>query len=431
MILLQLTTISVKSSKNTNMIKLKYNLAVIGGGPAGMMAAGRAGELGSHVVLLEKNNSLGIKLLATGKNRCNITNAEEDLKKIISIYGPNGKFLYSAFNKFSNKDVIQFFNNLGLATKVERGNRIFPVSDRALDVLTCLKTYLQNNDVAVAFNSEVEKIITKDNKIEKIILKNGGEVLADNFIFATGGKSYPLTGSTGAGYSWAEQLGHTVIKPQPALTPVIVKEKFIKNLEGLSLKNVEVSLWKNHKLESHFGEALFTGNGLSGPVILNLSKKINENKSKHLTIKIDFKPALDYPTLDKRILKDFEEQPNKQFKNSLDKLLPQKLIPIIIKLSGIAENKKVNEITKLERKKIIKLLKEFKLTVIGLVGFPKAIITSGGVNLKEIDSQTMKSKIINNLYFAGEIIDIDGPTGGYNLQVAWSTGHLAGESSTF
>lgn len=412
----------------------KYNLAVIGGGPAGMIAAGRAGEMRSRVILLEKNERLGMKLLITGKERCNITNAEEDFKKIINIYGPNGKFLYPALNKFSNKDVIDFFENHGIKTKIERGKRVFPISDNANDVLNCLKKYLKDNNVEVRFNSPVEKIVinTKkynSKKIEKIILKNGKEIVADKFVIATGGKSYPGTGSTGDAYKWLKKIGHTVIEPKPALTPIIVKEKIVRKLEGLSLKNVEISLWEKRKLDSCFGEAIFTNNGLSGPIILNLSKKISENKSKDLKIKIDLKPALDYPILDKRILRDFENKKNSQFKNSLNKLLPKKLIPVIVELSGIKKDKQVNEVTKIERKRIIKLLKEFNLSVKGLVGFEKAIITSGGVNLKEVDPKTMKSKIIDNLYFAGEILDIDGPTGGYNLQVAWSTGYLVGENS--
>ncbi|MBU4369635.1 NAD(P)/FAD-dependent oxidoreductase [Patescibacteria group bacterium] len=411
----------------------KYNLVVIGGGPAGMIAAGHAGEIGSSVILIEKNECLGIKLLITGKERCNITNAEEDLKKIINIYGQNGKFLYPALNRFSNKDVVDFFESHGIKTKVERGKRVFPVSDNAKDILNCLKKYLKDNNVEVRFNSTVEKIVistgkSNNKKIEKIVLKNGKEIAADSFVIATGGKSYPRTGSTGDAYKWLKKIGHTVIEPKPALTPIIVKEKIVKKLEGLSLKNVEVSLWEKRKLDSCFGEALFTNNGLSGPIILDLSKKISENKIKDLKIKIDFKPALDYPTLDKRILRDFEEKKNRQFKNSLNKLLPKKLIPVIIELSGIEKNKQVNEVTRIERKKLINLLKKFELSVKGLVGFEKAIITSGGVDLKEVDPKTMKSKIIDNLYFAGEILDIDGPTGGYNLQIAWSTGYLVGES---
>jgi len=444
----------------------KYNLAVIGGGPAGMIAAGRAGELGSRVVLIEKNNHLGRKLLITGKGRCNITNAEEDVKKFISVYGKNGKFLHSALHKFSNADVINFFQNHRVKTKTERGNRVFPVSDKATNVLDCLKRYLSDNDVEIKLNRPVGKIVTSDgagnNKIiQKVVLKNGNrlrqgssvlkeEIYADKFIVATGGKSYPGTGSTGDGYSWLKQLGHTVVTPKPALTPIVIREGFIKRLEGLSLKNVEISLWEdNYKIDSRFGEVLFTEDGLSGPIILDLSRTVGtrsitvgarcltslrkysetgHNAPKNLKIKIDFKPALDYPTLDKRIQRDFDGQKNKQYKNSLNKLLPATLIPVVIQLSEVDPDKQVNEITKIERKRLIKLLKEFELTVESLVGFEKAVITSGGVNLKEVDSKTMKSKIIDNLYFAGEILDLDGPTGGYNLQVAWSTGYLAGEN---
>lgn len=406
-----------------------YNLAVIGGGPAGMIAAGRAGELGSRVVLLEKNEQLGTKLLLSGKGRCNITNAEENLQKLVNIYGQNGRFLYSALNKYSNQDVVEFFEGRGIKTKVERGGRVFPVSDSAKDIVGCLEKYLEDNNVAVKFNSPVEKIIVSSNKITKIILSGDKEIMADNYVFATGGKSYPGTGSTGDAYKWLRNIGHTVVEPKPALTPVIVKEGVVKKLEGLSLKNVEVSLWDERKLAANFGEALFTDNGLSGPIVLNLSKIISESEKKDLKIKIDFKPALDYSILDKRIQRDFAEQSNKQFKNSLNQLLPKKLIPVIIELSKIERNKKVNEVTRDERKRVVKLLKEFKFSVKELVGFAKAIVTAGGVDLKEVDPRTMKSKIIDNLYFAGEILDIDGPTGGYNLQVAWSTGYLVGENS--
>jgi len=396
-----------------------------------MIAAGHAGELGASVILLEKNDRLGIKLLITGKGRCNITNAEEDLKKLVNAYGKNGKFLYPALNNFSNKDVVNFFESRGIKTDVERGNRVFPQSGNAKDVLDCLKQYLKEGGVKIEFKCPVEKIILKNGRnIEKIILKNGRNIVADKYLIATGGKSYPGTGSTGDAYEWLRKIGHNVIEPKPALTPIVVREDFVKKLEGLSLKNVEVSLWEKRKIISYFGEALFTHNGLSGPVILNLSKAINGIKKQDLKIKIDFKPALDYAALDKRIQRDFEEQKNKHYKNSLDKLLPKKLIPIIIELSEIEKNKKVNEIKKIERKKILKLLKEFTLHVKGLAGFDKAIVTSGGVGLKEVDPKTMKSKIIDNLYFSGEILDIDGPTGGYNLQAAWSTGYLAGENSS-
>ena len=410
-----------------------YNLAVIGGGPAGMIAAGHAGELGSRVIILEKNKHLGVKLSITGKGRCNITSAEEEWKNIIDIYGKNGRFLYSALSKFSNRDVVVFFENHGLKLKVERGGRVFPASDHAKDVVDCLKKYVKDNNVEVKLNSPVKKITISTKKkngkkIDNVILENGEEIVADNFLISTGGKSYPVTGSTGDAYKWLDEMGHTVVEPKPALTPIIINEKIVKKLEGLNLKNVEVSIWKKRKLYSCFGEAYFTRDGLNGPTVLNLSNKINEKEIQDLKIKIDYKPALDYPTLDKRILRDFEEYKNKLFKNSLAKLLPKKLIPVIVELTEIDGNKQVNEITKIERKKLAHLLKEFELSIKRLVGFEKAIITSGGVNLKEVDSKTMKSKLVDNLYFGGEILDIDGPTGGYNLQVAWSTGHLVGEN---
>ncbi len=418
----------------------KFDLAVIGGGPAGMMAAGQAAELGARVVLLEKNNQLGTKLLITGKGKCNLTNAEESLRRFLESYGKSKNFFRPALYNFSNQDVVSFFEKRGVKTKVERGGRIFPISDRAKDVLSCLERYLKKSDAEIKFNSSVRRIVAKTNnngtkKIERLILKNGKSIFAENFVIATGGKSYPKTGSTGDGYRWAEQLGHTLVEPKPALTPIATKEKWVKKLEGLSLKNVEVSLWnssknkQNKKLASFFGEALFISEGLSGPTVLNLSKKISESDEKDLKIKIDFKPGLDHQKLDKRIQRDFLEYKNKQFKNSLEKLLPKKLIPTIIWRSEIEPEKKVNKISKIERKKIVKLLKEFELEVKELVGFEKAIITSGGVKLSEVESKTMKSRIVNNLYFAGEVLDIDGPTGGFNLQVAWSTGFLAGESA--
>ncbi len=406
---------------------MKYDIAIIGGGAAGIMAAGHAAELGAKVLLLEKNKQLGVKLLITGKGRCNITNAEENIKDLISFYGKKGKFLYSAFHNFTNQDVVDFFEKNGLATKLERGKRIFPLSDKAKDVVDSLKNYLNRNNVDVQINVNVKSIISDGNQIKKIILQSGAEILATKFIITTGGKSYPQTGSTGDAYRWLKNIGHNIIPVKPALTPIIIKEKIVSELAGLSLKNVEISLWNDKKIVGFFGEALFTHNGLSGPVILNLSNRVSLKEKQ--TVKIDFKPALDYQKLDLRIRKDFEEQSSKQFKNSLNGLLPKKLIPIFIQLSEIPEEKKVAEISKKERKKLLQLFKEFELTVDGLVGYEKAIITAGGVDLKEINSKTMQSKIIDNLYLAGELIDIDGPTGGYNLQVAWSTAYLAADAA--
>lgn len=409
---------------------MKYNVIVIGGGPAGMMSAGRAAELGAKVLLLEKNEHLGVKLLCTGKGRCNITNNTDETKKMVDRYGKNGRFLFSAFSKFGVEDVVNFFEERGVKTKVERGERIFPESDRARDVLNALVKYMRQGEVEIMTNAQVKNILVEKKAIKKIVLEDGQELEAEKYIICTGGKSYPLTGSTGDGYKWLEKMGHTIIFPRPALTPIIIKEKLVRELEGLSLKNVEISLFKhNKKIDSRFGEALFTDNGLSGPIILDMSKKIGEELSGALILKIDFKPALDFVKLDERVQRDFQENSNKLFKNSLNELLPQKLIPVIIRLSEINPDKKVNTITKEERKKLLHLLKEFELTIKDLLGFDKAIVTAGGVELSEVDPKTMQSKIISNLYLAGEILDIDGPTGGYNLQVCWSTGFVAGKNS--
>jgi len=382
---------------------MKYDVAVIGGGPAGMIAAGRAGELGSRVVLIEKNKSLGNKLLIAGKGRCNITNKADKLKEVINRFGKNGKFLFSAFSKFGADETIKFFESKGLKTKIERGGRVFPVSDKSRDVLDVLIKYLRKFHVDVKINSQVKKIIKKGNRIEKVILVNGEEIIADNFIICTGGKAHSITGSTGDGYKWAAKLGHTIAELSPSLVPIIVKERYVKDLEGLSLKNIEISIYKdNKKINSRFGEAIFTDNGMSGPIILDMSKEIGKELPGNLIMQIDFKPALDFVKLDKRIQRDFEKSPNKLFKNSLNQLLPKKLIPVIIRLSEIDPDKKANSITKEERKKLLHLLKEFKLELKELEGFKEAIITTGGINLNEVDHKTMKSKLIDNLYFAGE-----------------------------
>jgi len=410
---------------------MKYDVAIIGGGPAGMMAAGRAAQCGARVVLIEGNDALGKKLLITGKGRCNLTHAEPDMKKFIEPFGKNGRFLFSALNKFGVEDAISFFEERGVKTKVERGDRVFPESDNALDIKRVLRGYLEENKATVLKNSLAEYFVKEENVIDYIYLTDGRKILADKFIIATGGLSYPATGSKGDGMKWAKKLGHTVIPPQPSLSPVLTKEKWVKDLQGLSLKNVSISIYqKNKKQDERFGEALFTHEGMSGPIILDMSKKISKllQENSPIEISIDFKPALSFVVLDNRIQRDFKENINRMFKNSLDALLPKKLIPVIIKLSEIDPDKPVNEVTKEERNKLLHLLKELKLTIRNISGFGKAIITSGGVSLKEVEPKTMQSKIVNNLYFAGEILDIDGPTGGYNLQVAWSTGYVAGES---
>ncbi len=414
----------------------EFDLIVIGGGSSGMMAAGRAAENGARVLLLEKNENLGVKLLITGKGRCNITNNELNKNNLVDFYGKKGRFLFSAFNNFDIKDVINFFAKRGVATKTERGARVFPVSDKSRDLLDVLINYLRENKVKIKTNAEVKVIKFNNSEISSVVLKNGDEYSAKNYLVTTGGKSYPLSGSAGDGYKWLAKMGHIIIEPKPALCSIIIKEPWIKELEGLSLKNVQINIFQTNshvktgkKVDSRFGEALFTGNGMSGPIILDMSKNIGELlASGQVYLEIDFKPKLDFKTLDKRLQKDFLESKNKQFKNSLDQLLPKKIIPIFIKLSKINSAKKIHAITKEERKIILHLLKNFKLNISQVSGFERAIVTAGGVDLKEVDSKTMKSKIINNLYLAGEILDIDAPTGGYNLQSCWSTGFTVGEN---
>lgn len=411
--------------------KEQYDLAIIGAGPAGMIASVRASECGAHVVLLDKNRILGAKLLMTGKERCNITNAETDIQKFSARFGKNGKFLLSALYRFGVQETIDFFHKNKLKTKTERGGRIFPEGDKARDVQELFLRLIKKNNITLLTNCRIKTIALQHNTIHKIILENDTGIRAKNFLISTGGLSYPQTGSTGDGYTWAKQMGHTVIKPEPALTPIVVREKWIKKIEGLNLKNVRISVYQNNKKQDdRFGEALFTGFGLSGPIILDMSKSIGEKLVEGKTIlSIDFKPGLEHNILEKRILRDLEKHSNKAIKNILPELLPKKLIPIILDLSKIDPEKKGHSLTKDERKILRMLLKEFPLTVKSLLGFNKAIITAGGVNLKEIDPKTMRSKLINNVYFAGEILDVDGPTGGYNLQVCWSTGYLAGENA--
>ena len=416
-------------------------VVVIGGGPAGMMSAVMAKEAGNEVILIEKMKSLGRKLLITGKGRCNITSSLP-MEEFIKNTPGNGKFLYSAFNNFSNEDIINFLKEEGLEVKEERGNRIFPVTDKSQDVLNCFIKRLKKDKVEIHLGERVEEILYDEKNEGKIVTgirTTNGKIEADKIILATGGKSYPLTGSTGDGYCLAQKLGHTITNLKPSLVPIEIFEKSIcKNLQGLSLRNVSIKIVDNEnkkEIYSDFGEMLFTHFGVSGPIILSSSahlvryKNIDEKfKNKNIKIIVDFKPALSEEKLEARILRDFEEFKNKQFKNSLDKLLPQKLIPVIIELSNINENKKVNEITKEERKKLVILLKNFTLTLEKLRPIEEAIITSGGINIKEINPKTMESKLVKNLYFAGEIIDVDSYTGGFNLQIAYSTGYVAGLS---
>ena len=427
---------------------------VVGGGPAGMMAAITASKQGHQVTLIEKMPTLGRKLLITGKGRCNITSSL-DMSKFIENTPTNGKFLYSCFQNFTNQDIIKFLKEEGLEIKEERGNRIFPVTDKSLDVLKCFTKKLKEQNIQVEYNtkvtelivSETESEITNAKKEQKLKIdgvktsKGVSEKIekADKVILATGGKSYPLTGSTGDGYALAKKVGHTVTELRPSLIPLETYDiETCRKLQGLTLKNVEITITdieKNKKIYEDFGEMIFTHFGVSGPIILSSSahltrykNNLEKMKNKKIVLKIDLKPALSEEKLEERVLRDFNELKNKQFKNSLDKLLPQKLIPVIIEKSSIPENKKVNEITKEERKKLVHLLKNYEIEIKGFRPIEEAIITSGGVSTKEINPKTMESKIVKGLYFAGEIIDVDSYTGGFNLQIAYSTGYTAGNN---
>ncbi len=397
----------------------QYDIAVIGGGPAGMMAAIAASS--ANVVLIDKNPTLGRKLLVTGGGRCNITQAEFNNRKLAEKYGPTGKFLLSPLAIYGPKQIIDLLEINGVKTKIERGNRVFPVSNKSTDVLKILQRKLRK--VKILTN---EKVINFDG--EKIVLKHK-EITAKAFILATGGKTFPGTGSTGDGYQWAKNIGHTIIEPRPALSAIELEEEWIKELQGLSLKNIQIDVFQNNKKKDClFGEMIFTHFGVSGPVILNLSKKIDKLLNNGpVKIKLDLKPAIDINTLDQRLQKDF--QGNKVYKNYLAELLPAKMINPTIVNTNIPADKKINTITKDERKRLLTFLKAIPLTVKKLSGFNHAIVTTGGVALNEIDSRTMQSKIKPNLFLAGEIIDLDGPTGGYNLQLSWTTGYVAGQSA--
>ncbi len=398
-------------------------IVVIGGGAAGMIAAGRAAENKSNeVILVEKNDKLGKKLFITGKGRCNLTNALGKDFLFENTFG-NKKFLFPALNNFGIEQTMKFFESLGVKLKVERGGRVFPASDKSQDIINALIKYMKNGGVKIKLNSQVEEIVAHDGKI-KAVKTNRDYIECDKIILATGGKSYSTTGSTGDGYIFAQRLGHKIEKLLPSLVPIVTREHY--DLQGLSLKNVGLVLKRNDKiLYKDFGEMMFTHFGLTGPIILSASRFLLDNFF-GAKIYIDLKPALSFEQLDLRLQRDFKKYLNCDFKNSLNDLLPQKLIPVIVNLSGIDPNKKVNAIKKDERKNLVHLLKNFVFEPIDSLGFNNAIVTAGGVSTKEINPSTMQSKIVNGLYFAGEIIDIDALTGGFNLQIAFSTGYLAG-----
>lgn len=399
---------------------------IIGGGAAGMMAAIAASEYGNDVEVFEKNEKLGKKIYITGKGRCNVTNAcsTEDL---FSHIVTNNKFMYSAIYSYDNSMVQDFFEKEGCPLKIERGNRVFPVSDKSYDIINALERAMKRLGVKINLNTHVTEILEADGKAVGIIANNK-KIMGNVVIVATGGYSYQSTGSTGEGHSFVKKLGHDITKCSPALVPFTAKEEWIKDLQGLSLRNCGVTIWNdNKKIYEDFGELLFTHFGVSGPTVLSASSYVIDLiKKKELRLVIDLKPALSENELDERILRDFEENKNRNFSNSLDKLFPKSMIPVIIMRSGIEPDRKINDIKKEERKAFGHLIKNFDLTLTGLRGFNEAIITHGGVNVKEIDPGTMESLKVKNLYFAGEILDVDAVTGGYNLQIAWSTGHLAG-----
>lgn len=411
------------------------NVIVIGGGPAGMMAAITAAEYGNNVTIIEKNSDFGKKLLITGKGRCNITSSLY-MSEFIKNTPGNGQFLYSAFQNYTNTDIIDFLKNQGLEVKEERGNRIFPVTDKSIDVLNCFKSKINELEIKKLFNTRVQKILVQNGEV--LGVRTEKEIIqTDKIILATGGKSYPLTGSTGDGYLIAKNIGHKVTEIRPSLVPLVIYEKNeCKEMQGLSLRNVGIKIIdesKNKLIYEDFGEMIFTHFGISGPTILSGSAHLvrykeidNLMKEQKIKLQIDLKPALTEEQLDERILRDFKEFKNKQFKHALDKLLPQKMIPIVIEKTKINEEKRVNEITKEERRNLVKVLKKFELTIKDFRPVEEAIITSGGINIKEINPKTMESKLVKGLYFAGEIIDVDSYTGGFNLQIAYSTGYTAG-----
>lgn len=401
---------------------------VIGGGAAGMMAAYAAAMCGNEVSLYEKNEKLGKKVYITGKGRCNVTNACETQDLLGNIV-TNPKFMYSPIYTFDNNMVQSFMEEWGCPLKVERGNRVFPQSDKSYDVINALIRAMRENKVDINLDSHVSDILTENGHVTGVRV-NGCDVECDNVILATGGYSYPSTGSTGEGHTMASKLGHNITKCMPALVPFTAAEEWVKELQGLSLRNCGVTIYDgDHKIYEDFGELLFTHFGVSGPTVLSASSyAVDIIRKRPLRLVIDLKPALDEKQLDARILRDFEANINRKFMNSLDKLFPKSLIPVIIERSGIDAQCRVNEITRDKRQGLVKLIKNFDLTLTGLRGFNEAIITHGGVDVKEIDSSTMESKLIKGLYFAGEMIDVDAVTGGFNLQVAWSTGYLAGIS---
>jgi predicted Rossmann fold flavoprotein len=429
----------------------RFDTIVIGGGPAGLMAAGRAAEVGERVLLVEKNDSLGVKLLLAGKRRCNLTNAEQDVEVFLSRYGENGRFLHGAFSRFGPRETLAFFNRQGIRTKVERGNRVFPdlppeeATRGAQRVLDCLLLYCKKGKVRILRKSPVHAVKLKGGRVERIVTA-AEELTADRYILATGGKSYPKTGSTGDGYRIAAQAGHTIVEPTPAIVPIKTRETWVKLARNCNLRNVRLTVTVDgQKVDERFGEMEFTNFGVSGPIVMDLSShvsgwmkpaggrdpaKLVYSTPPTVNLILDLKPALPLPTLLLRIERDFEKYEDREFGRALVDLLPSALIPLVLELSDIPEDKPVAYVSSEEREELANLFKNIVLTVNGLWSFDYAIVTKGGVCLAEVDPATLRSKRCENLYFAGEVLDLNGPTGGFNLQVCWSTGYIAGQSGT-
>ncbi len=406
----------------------RFDVVVIGAGPAGLMAAFTAVESGARIIVVEKNDSPGKKLLMTGNSRCNFTHNETDIQKLIDSYGDKGSFLYSAFSLFGVQDTIDFFNKHGVESKAEKDGRVFPRSNRAADILNVFVNRLKGSNSRLLINSEVRELTIKRDKLKSIILNNNTEIFADRFILCTGGRSYPSTGSTGDGYRWAKNLGHKIIPPKPALTPIKIREKWVKNLQGLSMPGVLVSLYNGEKESIHgTGDIIFTHFGISGPLILNMSRYLTQSiKKGEIKIRIDLKPEMNFEQLSNHFRELFKNNLVKPIVAVLRELFPNRLACEILNLTEVNPEKKVNQVNRDEREKILKLVKRLEITPSGLCDFNYAMTTSGGVDLAEVSPKTMGSRLVENLFFAGEILDLDGPTGGYNLQICWSTGYLAG-----
>ena len=406
------------------------NCLVIGAGAAGLIAAGTAAASGNDVTIIERNDRPARKVMITGKGRCNVTNNCTMINELVENVPTNGRFLHSAFSAFMPYDIMDLLEAEGVELKIERGDRVFPVSDKAVDVVDALVRFSEKNG-AKRIKGRATDLIVEDGTVKGVILEDGEKLFADSVIIATGGVSYPLTGSTGDGYALAKAAGHTVIDPKPSLVPLVCHEGFCMDLQGLSLRNISISVMDMDRYKEvyrDFGEMIFTHFGVSGPVILSASAHMKDMKERKYEIHIDLKPGLTYEQLDARVQRDFLENSNRNFINALDKLLPKKIVPVIVKLTGIKPSTKVNQVTREMRAKLVNTLKDLKVTVLGFRPIEEAIITSGGINVKEIDPKTMESKLCKGLYFAGEVIDVDAYTGGFNLQIAYSTGHLAGKS---